>query len=330
MATASRTVTKCVCPLDCPDTCSMTVTVEDGLAVALRGDPDHAFTRGFLCRKMARYLDRVYSPERLLHPLRRVGPKGSGRFEPIGWDEALDEIAARFGAIAGSADGPQAILPYSYYGTVGKLQASSLDRRFFHRLGASMLDRTICASAGSLGYEYTVGRGRLGADPMGAAKCRFLVNWGSNTANTNSHLWSLMVEARRRGATIVTIDPYRSPTAARSDWHIAIRPGTDAAMALGVMHVVWRDGLQDDDYLERSTVGAAALRERATRDYPPGRVSAITGVDEATLVAFAHRLAREQPSLIRLNYGLQRHRGGGMAVRTIACLPAIIGSWRHH
>src|SRR5215218_4704560 len=208
MATASRTVTKCVCPLDCPDTCRMVVTVEDGVAVALRGDSDHAFTRGFLCQKMARYLDRVYSPERLLHPLRRVGSKGAGRFERIGWDEALGEIAERFAAIARSPDGPQAILPYSYYGTMGKLQSSSLDRRFFHRLGASRLDRTICASAGSLGYEYTVGRGRLGADPMAVPDCRFIVNWGSNTVDTNSHLWSLMVEARRRGATIVAIDPY--------------------------------------------------------------------------------------------------------------------------
>src|SRR3954462_211231 len=256
MPSSSPTMTRCVCPLACPDTCRMVVTVEDGMAVALRGDSDHAFTRGFLCQKMARYLDRVYSPERLLHPLRRVGPKGAGRFERIGWEEALGEIAGRFAAIAAAPDGPQAILPYSYYGTMGKLQASSLDRRFFHRLGASMLDRTICASAGSLGYEYTAGRGRLGADPLGVPKCRFLVNWGSNTANTNSHLWSLMIEARRRGATIVTIDPYRSPTAARSDWHIAIRPGTDAALALGVMHVLWSEGLQDEDYLRRATVGA--------------------------------------------------------------------------
>ena len=160
------TIVKNVCPLDCPDTCSMLVTVQDGVAIELRGDPDHRFTRGFLCQKMARYLDRVYSPDRLLHPMKRVGPKGEGRFEPIAWDEALDEIAERFAAIARSADGPQAILPYSYYGTMGKLQSSSLDRRFFHRLGASMLDRTICASAGVAGYEYTMGRGRLGADPL--------------------------------------------------------------------------------------------------------------------------------------------------------------------
>ena len=261
---------KNVCPLDCPDTCSMLVTVKDGVAVELRGDPDHRFTRGFLCQKMARYLDRVYSPDRLLQPLQtsraaraRAGSSGSPG------TRRWTTIAERFAAIASSADGPQAILPYSYYGTMGKLQSSSLDRRFFHRLGASKLDRTICASAGAAGYEYTMGRGRLGADPLAVPECKFIVNWGSNTANTNSHLWSLMIEARKAGATIVTIDPYRSPTARRSDWHIQPRPGTDAALALGLMHVIWRDGLQDDDYLERGH-----RRRRAAAAARPGRVSA--------------------------------------------------------
>ncbi len=330
MANSEPTIFKNVCPLDCPDTCSMRVTVKDGVAVELNGDAEHPFTRGFLCQKMARYLDRVYSPDRLMFPMKRVGRKGESRFERISWDEALETIARRFASIAASPDGAQAILPYSYYGTMGKLQASSLDRRFFHRLGASKLDRTICASAGTLGYEYTVGRCRMGADPLAITRCRFIINWGSNTVNTNSHLWSLMVEARKKhGATIVTVDPYRSPTASRSDWHIAPRPGTDAALALGLMHVIWREGLQDDDYLSRATVGAAELRQRVLEEYPPERVASITGVEVATLETLARRLAREQPSLIRLNYGMQRHRGGGMAVRTIACLPAIIGAWRH-
>ncbi len=318
-----------VCPLDCPDSCSMLVTVRDGVAVELRGDPDHRFTAGFLCQKMARFLERVYSPDRLLEPMKRVGHKGDGRFQPITWDEALDTIAQRFASLARTTGGPQTILPYSYYGTMGKLQASSLDRRFFHRLGASKLDRTICSIAGTVGYEYTLGRGRLGADPLAVPRCKFIVNWGSNTANTNSHLWSLMIEARKAGATIVAIDPYRSPTARRSDWHIQPRPGTDAALALGLMHVLWRDGLQDEDYLNRATIGADLLRQRVASEYAPEAVAAITGVDVATITSLAHRLAREQPSLIRLNYGMQRHHGGGMAVRTIACLPAIIGSWRH-
>ncbi|MDR3618626.1 MAG: molybdopterin oxidoreductase family protein [Paludisphaera borealis] len=330
MPRPASAVFKNVCPLDCPDTCSMKVTVRDGAAVELKGDAEHPFTRGFLCQKMARYLDRVYSPDRLMHPMKRVGPKGEGRFERISWDEALATITERFDAVAQSADGPQAILPYSYYGTMGKLQASSLDRRFFHRLGASKLDRTICASAGTIGYEYTVGPGRLSADPLAVPNCRFIVNWGSNTVNTNSHLWSLMIEARKRsGATIVAVDPYLSPTARRSDWHIQPRPGTDAALALGLMHVIWRDGLADEDYLARATVGAELLRARVLADYPPDRTAAITGVDVTTIETFARRLATEQPSLIRLNYGMQRHHGGGMAVRTIACLPAVVGSWRH-
>ncbi len=329
MANARQSVVKAVCPLDCPDTCAMEVVVEAGEAVELRADREHPFTRGVLCGKMASYLDHVQRPDRVLRPLKRVGPKGTGRFEPIGWDEALDTIAARFAQVAASGDGPQAILPYSYYGTMGKLQASSLDRRFFHRLGASMLDRTICASAGGAGYEYTVGRGRLGADPMAVPGCRLILNWGSNTAVTNAHLWSLMVEARRQGASIVTIDPYRSQTALRSDWHIAPRPGTDAALALGLMHVIWRDGLQDDDYLVRATVGAEPLRDRVLDEYRPEHVAAITGVNTATIETLARRYATEHPSFLRLNYGLQRHYGGGMAVRTIVCLPAIVGAWRH-
>ncbi len=326
---SSLTVIKAVCPLDCPDTCSMCVTVADGVATRLKGDNEHPFTRGFLCQKMTHYLDRVYSPDRLLHPLRRVGPKGAGRFERITWDEALATIASRFKELADSEDGPQSILPYSYYGTMGKLQASSLDRRFFHRLGASRLDRAICASAGGLGYEYTVGGGRLGADPEAIENCRLIINWGSNTAHTNSHLWSLMIKARqRRGASIVTIDPYLSPTARRSDLFLQPRPGTDAALALGIMHILWRDGLTDDDYLARGTVGADLLKQRALDEYPPDRVASITGVDAETLTDLAHRYGRTRPSLIRLNYGLQRHHGGGMAVRSIACLPAIVGAWR--
>lgn len=325
------TVFKNVCPLDCPDTCSMSVTVENGRAVDLRGDLDHPFTRGALCQKMASYLDRVYSPERLMFPMKRVGPKGSGSFERISWDEAISKITERFQEIAASADGPQAILPYSYYGTMGKLQASSLDRRFFHRLGASMLDRTICASAGSLGYEYTVGRGRFGADPMATSQCKLILNWGSNTVNTNSHLWSRMVEARKsNGAKIITIDPYRSPTAERSDLHLAIRPGTDAALALGLMHVIWRERLQDQDYIDLATFGAELLQERVMADYSPERVSTITGLHASEIESLAREYAATHPSLIRLNYGLQRHFGGGMAVRTIACLPAMVGAWRHH
>lgn len=316
-----------VCPHDCPDTCSLVLTVQDGKAVALRGNAEHAFTRGFLCNKVNHYLERVYHPERLLYPLRRRGPKGSGQFERISWDEALDLIVGRCREIAGSADGPQAILPYSYAGTMGQLQGGSLDRRFFHLLGASLLDRTICSAAGMVGCDVTLGT-RAMMDPETVVRSRYILNWGSNTSVTNMHLWALMHQARKQGARIVTIDPHRSKTAQRSDWWLPIRPGTDAALALGIMHILWRDGLQDGDYLDRYCLGTELLRQRALTEYPPDKVSAITGIPVADIERLAREYGTIRPSLIRLNYGLQRHGGGGMAVRTITCLPAIIGSWR--
>jgi anaerobic selenocysteine-containing dehydrogenase len=317
-----------VCPHDCPDTCSMVVTVQDGQAVKLRGDAEHPFTRGFLCQKVARYLERVYHPGRLLYPMVRCGPKGSGQFRRVSWDEALGIIAGRFRDIAASPEGPQAILPYSYAGTMGLLQGSSLDRRFFHRLGASLLDRTICATAGAAGCDITLGT-RAAFDPEAIVHSRYIINWGSNTSVTNMHLWALMHRARKAGARIVTIDPFRSQTAARSDWWLAVRPGTDAALVLGLMHILWRDGLQDDDYLQRYCLGSEALRARALEEYPPERVAGITGLDIADIERLAHEYGATKPACIRLNYGLQRHGGGGMAVRSITCLPAVIGAWRY-
>jgi len=327
MSRHGLSIVRAVCPHDCPDTCSMVVEVADGRAIALMGSGDHPFTQGFVCGKVAHYLDRVYHPDRLKHPLRRVGPKGSGRFERISWDEALNLIVERFRAVAASPDGPQAILPYSYAGTMGQLQYASLDRVFFHRLGASLLDRTICASAGMAGCDYTLGT-RAFFDPETIVQSKYIVNWGSNTAVTNQHLWTLMVRARKAGAKIVTIDPFRCRTAERSDWWIPIRPGTDAALALGIMHVLFRDGLQDQDYLDRYCLGTEQLRERVSAEYTPAKVAAITGLPVETIETLARDLATTRPSLIRLNYGLQRHGGGGMAVRTITCLPAVLGSWR--
>jgi anaerobic selenocysteine-containing dehydrogenase len=310
----------------------MVVTVRDGRAVDLRGDPDHPFTRGFLCQKVARYLERVYHPERLLWPMKRIGAKGEGKFVRITWDEAIDTICMRFRAIAESSEGPEAILPYSYCGTMGKLQGGSLDRRFFHLLGASLLDRTICSTAGEQGCDITLGT-RAMLDPETIVHARYLINWGSNTSVTNSHLWALMHQARKRGARIVTIDPHKSRTALRSDWWIPIRPGTDAALALGLMRILFREGWQDQDYLDRYCLGADQLRERAA-EYPPERVADITGLEVATIEQLASEYGQAGlryggPALIRLNYGLQRHGGGAMAVRAVTCLPAITGDWRH-
>lgn len=307
----------------------MLVTLEGDRATAVRGDREHPFTRGFLCHKVSRYPERVYHRDRLMFPKRRVGPKGAGQFERISWDAALAEIAMRWKEIIAGPHGPQAILPYSYCGTMGKIQSEGLDRRFFHRLGASLLDRTICATAGVAGYTATIGS-RQGTDPEAFSHSKYIINWGSNTSVTNMHLWVRMVEARKRyGAKIVTIDPYRSLTAAKSDWHLAPRPGTDAALALGLMHVLFRDNLEDVAYLRDHSVGSEELRERVLNEYSPQQVARITGLDVADIERLAREYATNLPSVIRINYGLQRHHGGGMAVRTIACLPAIVGAWRH-
>jgi len=322
----NRTVVRGACPHDCPDTCAMLVTVEDGRAIDVRGAPDHPPTAGTLCTKVARYLERTYSAERVLHPLKRVGRKGEGRFARIGWDEALATIAERFGAIAASPDGPQAIVPYSYAGTMGMLQYGSMDRRFFHRLGASLLDRTICATAGKAGWVATIGAA-MGTDVEQFENSRLILIWGSNAIVSNLHFWTRAQEAKRRGARLVAIDPYRSQTAEKCHEHIALIPGTDAALALGMMHVLIAEDLVDHDYVARHTVGFDALRGRAA-EFPPGRVARICGIAAETVVGLARAYGTTKPAAIRLNYGMQRHAGGGNAVRAVACLPALVGAWR--
>jgi anaerobic selenocysteine-containing dehydrogenase len=319
-------VVRGACPHDCPDTCATLVTVQDGRAVRIAGDPEHPVTQGFLCAKVNRYIERTYHEERLRTPLRRVGPKGSGRFQPVSWDEALDEIATRLADIARSPEGPQAILPYSYAGTMGMVQGESMDRRFFHLLGASMLDRTICSMAGTVGMRMTVGA-NVGADSEGVPLSDLVLLWGTNTLTANPHLWPFVLQAKERGATIICIDPIRTRTAMQCDEWLPIRPGTDAALALGMMHIVLARGLEDRDYLERYTLGHAELRGRAA-EWTPARTAAVTGLSEEAIVSLGERYGRAKAAFIRVNYGLQRHAGGGMAVRTIACLPAVTGHWR--
>ncbi|MEW5915498.1 MAG: molybdopterin-dependent oxidoreductase [Gemmatimonadota bacterium] len=314
------------CPHDCPDACATLVTVENGHATRIAGDPDHPFTQGFLCAKVNRYLERTYHAERLLHPLRRTGRKGSGQFDVISWDDALDEIAARLKQIVASPDGPQAILPYSYAGTMGYVQGSSIDRRFFHALGASLLDRTICSTCGGEGMRMTVGA-NIGADGEGVPHSDLVLLWGTNTLTSNPHLWPFIVKARENGARVIAIDPIRTRTAAQCDEWLGIRPGTDAALALAMMHVIFDEGRQDQDYLERYTLGSEALRERAA-EWSPERAAPITGISAARIRALGSEYGRSRACFIRVNYGLQRHAGGGMAVRTIACLPAVTGHWR--
>lgn len=327
-------VVHAACPHDCPDACGVLITVNDGRATKIQGDPAHPMTRGFLCAKVAKYLDRVYSPDRVLYPMRRTGPKGQvpgagaaraeGAFERISWDEALDEIASRFRKIV-TEFGSEAILPYSYGGTLALLNGASMDRRFFHRLGASQLDRTICASAGEAGLKSVLGI-KVGTEPEQFRDSRYIIAWAANIHGNNVHLWPFIAEARRKGAKLVVIDPYRTRTAACADWYLPINPGTDAALALGMMHVIINEGLHNAEYVSKYTVGFEQLRE-VVQQYPPERVAQWTGISAADIMKLAREYATVRPAVIRLNYGVQRSEGGGMATRVVAMLPCITGSW---
>ena len=325
----TTTQVRATCPLDCPDTCALLVTVTDGVATAVKGDPDHPTTAGVLCTKVSRFTERTYHADRLLHPLRRVGKKGEGKFERISWDEALDSIAARLAPIA--ARNPQAILPYSYCGTMGLVQGESMSSRFFNQLGASLLDRTICASAGATGYRYTVGAS-IGTDMEQFQHAKLIIIWGGNPIASNLHFWMRAQEAKRNGATLIAIDPYRSLTAEKCQQHIALLPGTDAALALGLMHVLIAEDLVDHDYIAQYTLGYEQLKQRAL-EWTPERTAEVCGISVTEVVELARLYGQAcrggDGAAIRVNYGVQRVRGGGMAVRNIACLPALTGAWRH-
>ncbi len=314
-----------VCALDCPDCCSLLINVEDGKGSHLRGNPTHPVTRGFLCGKVARYLDREYSPDRLLYPQKRAGAKGEGRFERISWDEALDTIATRLQKTAGEF-GPEAILPYSFAGTMGLLNGAGMDRRFFHRLGASRLDRTICSSTGGAALKATLGF-RYGTEPEQFRHSKLIIAWASNVLATNVHLWPFIIEARRNGARFYTIDPVVNRTGKLADKHFAIYPGSDLALALGLMHVIIGEKLYDSEYVANYTNGFDALAKRA-QEYPPERVEQLTGIPRENVVSLAREYATTRPAVIRVNYGIQRSERGGSAARAVAALPALIGSWR--
>jgi len=325
-----------VCSHDCPDSCAVLVTVDElGKATRVQGDPSHPITRGFLCAKVTKYLDRVYSPARLLFPMRRRpgAVKGNGHFgreseafEPITWDAALDLISQRLQLVS-DEHGPEAILPYSYAGNMGVLGYGSMDRRFFHRLGASRLDRTICATAGGDALVSVYGK-KLGTDPEHFRDARYIIAWAANIHGNNVHLWPFVQEARRKGAKLVVIDPYRTRTARAADWHLPIQPGTDAALALGMMHVIIRDGLHDQDYIDQNTHGFEALRNHVL-SYTPACVAGLTGIAADEIETLAREYATSAPAVIRLNYGIQRSQNGGASARAVCMLPALIGAWKH-
>src|SRR5258706_2029291 len=333
-----KKVVHAACPHDCPDACGVLITVEDGRATKIQGDPGHPVTRGFLGGKVGKYLDRVYSPDRVLYPTRRIAAKGitaaatagegtraTEAWQRITWDEALDEISSRFRRIIGEF-GTEAILPYSYGGTLGALNGASMDRRFFQRLGASQLERAICSAAGEAGLISVLGV-KLGTEPEQFVHSRYIIAWASNIHGNNVHLWPFIQEARRKGAKLVVIDPYRTRTAACADWYLPINPGTDCALALALMHVIIGEGLHDPEYVSKYTLGFDELRQKV-KAYPPERVAHWTGIAADDIRKLACEYATVRPSVIRLNYGVQRSEGGGMATRAIAMLPCIIGSWK--
>ena len=321
--TSSITV-RGACPHDCPDTCALKITVENGRAVRVQGDPEHPPTHGALCTKVSRYTERTYHDERVLHPLKRVGPKGSGQFVRVSWDEALSDIATRLAAIA--ARDPQAIVPYSYAGTMGLLQGESMAARFFHKLGASLLDRTICASAGGDALAATYG-GKVGMHLEAFADSKLILIWGSNSIASNLHFWTFAQQAKRNGARLVCIDPRRTETADKCHQHIALLPGTDGALALALMHELITNAWLDPDYIARHVDGFDALRERALA-WPPERAAAVCGIDAQVIRDLAREYGTTKPAAIRLNYGMQRVHGGGNAVRLVALLPCLTGAWR--
>lgn len=323
-----KSVVHAACPHDCPDGCAVLITVEDGRATKIQGDPEHPVTRGFLCGKVAKYLDRVYSPDRVLYPMRRVGSKGThgdGVFRRITWDEAFDDICGRLKRITAEF-GPEAILPYSYGGNIAVLNGGSMDMRFFHRLGASQLHRSICSQAGGDAIISIYGR-KIGTEPEQFRHAKYIIAWGANIHGNNIHLWPFIEEARRNGAQLVVIDPYRTRTARVADWHISINPGTDVALALGMLHIIVREGWHDADYISRYAEGFDELQKRLP-EYTPERVAQWTGVAAGDIERLAREYATIRPAAIRLNYGIQRAQNGGAAVRAVCMLPVITGSWK--
>ena len=322
----ARTTVVGACPHDCPDTCSILTTVEDGKAVAVRGNPDHPFTRGRLCVKVNNYEERVYSDKRVLYPLKRVGPKGSSQFQRISWDEAIETIATRWKSII-AKDGAQAILPYSYLGTQGIINGLNVGDPLFNKLGATVSERTFCDSGSCTAYMMTIGP-TPGVDPESFVHSKYILLWACNTLGTNSHHWPFIEQAKKAGAKLVVIDPVRTRTARLADWHIPIRPGTDAALALAMMHVIIEEDLVDRDYIDKHTVGYNELVERAST-YTPEFAARETGIPVEDIVKLAREYATTPPAVVRIGVAVERHAGGGQTVRAIACLPGLIGAWKH-
>ncbi|WP_127486599.1 molybdopterin-containing oxidoreductase family protein [Paenibacillus ehimensis] len=326
MEEKAKEVVRGVCSLDCPDQCGLLLHKEAGRIVKVEGDPAHPITQGAICNKVRHMAERLYDPARLRYPLKRTGKKGDGAFERISWEEAIETIVSKWKTLI-ATEGAESILPYSFYGNMGRIGAEGMDRRFFHRLGASRLEYTICEAAGTAGYHYTMG-GSYGTSPEDTVHAKLIVMWGINAVSTNLHQIVLAEKARKNGARIVAIDVHRNRTAKWADWFIPVRPGTDAALALGLMHILFEEGMTDESFLQTYTVGHEKLREHV-KSYDPAFVSSVTGVPVEDIYELARLYGRTTPSFIRIGNGIQHHDNGGMCVRTIACLPALTGQWMH-
>ncbi len=313
-----------VCPLDCPDQCGLLVHKSNGKMVKIEGDPLHPVTQGHICNKVRNMTERIYDENRLQYPLKRIGKKGEGKFARISWEEAIETITSKWKNLI-QTDGPESILPYSFYGNMGYLSAEGIDRRFFHRLGATQLDRTICSVAGGIGYSYTMG-GSFGTDPEDTVHAKLIIFWGINAVCTNMHQIALAQKARKNGAKIIVIDVHKNQTARFADWFIPILPGTDSVLALGMMHILFAENRADEEFLQTYTVGAEELREHV-KQYDPLTVSKITGVPVDDIFKLARMYGSTSPSFIRIGNGPQHHDNGGMCIRTLSCLPALTGQW---
>lgn len=324
--TSETKIVRGACPQDCPDTCAFLYHVEDGKLVEVTGDPNHPMTRGGLCQKLKGFAEHHYHPDRLLYPLKRVGPKGSGQYERITWDEALARIKSEWTQIVAQY-GSQAIMPHAYLGHQGTINGLTAGDAFFNRLGSTVAEKTYCESGSSTAWIMTVGP-TGGLDVESLAHSKYIIVWGMNMVNTNLHAWPFILEAKSKGAKVVVIDPVRTKTAKQADWHIQIKPGTDAALALGMMQVIIAEDLLDKDYVEKYTLGYDELAARAA-EFPPERVEAITGIPAENIRKLAREYATTQPTAIRQGVAVERSPGGGDAIRLITMLPALTGAWRH-
>ncbi|TYQ14389.1 UNVERIFIED_ORG: anaerobic selenocysteine-containing dehydrogenase [Gordonia westfalica J30] len=324
--TKELTIVRGACPHDCPDTCAMLYHVADGKLVEVKGDPNHPMTKGGLCAKTNNFQEHHYQEGRLMYPMRRVGPKGTGEFERITWDEALAEIKSRWTSIIGEY-GSEAIMPHAYLGHQGVINGLTSGDAFFNRLGSTVAEKTYCESGSSTAWHMTVGA-TGGLDVESMAHSKYIIVWGMNMTSTNLHGWPFILAAKKKGAKVVVIDPVRTRTARQASWHIPIRPGTDGALALGMINEIIAQGLVDTDYVENYTIGFDELAERAA-NFPAERVEEITGIPAEDVRTLAREYATSQPAAIRQGVALERNRGGGQAIRAITCLPALVGAWRH-